>query len=69
MGKKLALVLLLGVILIGFSGCAAGGGGVFNRGWNHIQWHILGAYKDLVGLHEDIDKYVFNLDIRDPDRY
>ena len=71
MAKKLALVFLLGVALIAFSGCASGGGigGTLHRGWNHIQWHILGAYKDLVNIHEEVDKYFFNLDIRDPDRY
>ena len=69
MGKKIALGIMLLIVVVAFSGCAAGGGSVLHRGWNHIQWHILGAYKDLVNLHEEIDKYVFNLDIRDPDRY
>ena len=50
-------------------GCAAGGGDFFYRGWKHIEWHVLGAYKDLTQLHRDIDKFIFNLDDRDPDRY
>jgi len=67
--RKLGVVLTLVVALAGFSGCAAGGGDFFYRGWKHLEWHILGAYKDLVNLHHDIDKFVFNLDERDPDRY
>ena len=69
MVKKAFLALMLVVIVVGFSGCASGGGSILHDGWKHLQWHILGAYKDLVNLHEEIDKYVFNLDIRDPDRY
>jgi hypothetical protein len=69
MVRKTFLGLLLVVAVVAFSGCAMGSGGVLHRGWNHLQWHILGAYKDLTNLHEEIDKYVFNLDIRDPDRY
>ena len=69
MVKKAFLALMLVVVVIGFSGCAAGGGNIFEDAWKHIQWHILGAYKDLVNIHEEIDKYVFNLDVRDPDRY
>jgi hypothetical protein len=67
--KKLGTVLALVAIMTGFSGCAAGGGDFFYRGWKHFEWHILGAYKDLVNLHKDIDKFVFNLDERNPDRY
>ena len=69
MAKKLGLAALLAVVMVTFSGCASGGGDFFYRGWTHIEWHILGAYKDLVQLHRDIDRYVFNLDDRDPDRY
>jgi hypothetical protein len=69
MAKKLGLAALLAVTMFTFSGCAAGGGDFFYRGWKHIEWHVLGAYKDLVQLHRDIDRYVFNLDDRDPDRY
>jgi len=69
MAKKVAtLILALGTAL-SFSGCARGGGDFFYRGWKHLEWHILGAYKDLVNLHRDIDRYIFNLDERDPDRY
>lgn len=67
--KKLSLVLMLALVAFTFSGCAAGGGDFFYRTWKHLEWHILGAYKDLVELHREIDRYVFNLDERDPDRY
>ena len=69
MAKKLGLSLALVAVLLSFSGCAAGGGDFFYRGWKHLEWHVLGAYKDLTQLHRDIDKFIFNLDDRDPDRY
>lgn len=69
MVRKLGMALLLGVVSLVFSGCAAGGGDFFYRGWKHFEWHVLGAYKDLVQLHKEIDRYVFNLDERNPDRY
>jgi len=67
--KKLGMALALTLTAVSFSGCAAGGGDFFYRGWKHLEWHVLGAYKDLVNLHRDIDKFVFNLDERNPDRY
>lgn len=69
MAKKVATLILAVVAALSFSGCAGGGGDFFYRGWKHLEWHILGAYKDLVNLHRDIDRYIFNLDERDPDRY
>ena len=69
MAKKAALILMLVVVAFAFSGCASGGGDFWYRSWKHIEWHFLGAYKDLVELHKDIDRYVFNLDERNPDRY
>lgn len=69
MVKKIAIAMLLVVVAFSFSGCAHGSGDFFYRAWKHFQWHILGAYKDLVLLHRDIDRYVFDLDERDPDRY
>lgn len=69
MAKKLGLVLMMFVIVFSFSGCASGGGDFFYRMFKHFEWHVLGAYKDLVEFHRDIDKYVFNLDERNPDRY
>jgi hypothetical protein len=69
MAKKVARFLLIAVVALAFTGCARGGGDFFYRGWKHLEWHFLGAYKDLVNLHKDIDRYVFNLDERDPDRY
>ncbi len=69
MAKKVARAVLAVVVAIAFTGCARGGGDFFYRGWKHLEWHILGGYKDLVNLHRDIDRYVFNLDERDPDRY
>ncbi len=69
MAKKLGLVFMMVVVMFSFSGCASGGGDFFYRAWKHLEWHILGAYKDLVNLHRDIDRYVFNLDERDPNRY
>ena len=67
--KKICLAFALAVAVSGFAGCAHDSGSVFYRGWKHIEWHILGAYKDLVDLHKEIDWYMFNLDERDPDRY
>ena len=66
--KRMTCALMLAIVLVGFSGCV-GGGDFFYRGWKHIQWHILGAYKDFAQLHREIDRYFFNLDERDPDRY
>ena len=48
---------------------AIGSDDFFYRGWKHIQWHIMGAYKDFAQLHREIDRYFFNLTERDPDRY
>ena len=67
--KKLGIALLMAVVVAAFSGCAQDSGGVFYRIWKHFEWHLLGAYKDLANLHKDIDKFIFNLDERDPDRY
>jgi hypothetical protein len=69
MAKKLLVGCLIIVVALSFSGCAHGGGDFLYRAWKHFEWHVLGAYKDLVDLHRAIDKYVFNLDERDPDRY
>ncbi len=69
MPKKWMRVLMMVLALVTFSGCARGGEGLFDHMWKHVQWHLLGAYKDLVELHKDIDRYVFNLDERNPDRY
>lgn len=44
-------------------------GDFFYRAWKHFEWHILGAFKDLEEFHRDIDRHVFGLDERDPDRY
>ncbi|MBI4565850.1 MAG: hypothetical protein HY716_14275 [Planctomycetes bacterium] len=69
MVKKVAVTAMLALMTMTFSGCARDTGSVFYRGWKHLEWHILGAYKDLVQLHREIDRYIFNLDERDPDRY
>lgn len=69
MAKKLTKILMAAVVALTFSGCAHGGEGFFDRMWKHLEWHFLGAYKDLVELHREIDRYVFNLDERNPDRY
>lgn len=69
MVKKALSVVMALVIAVAFSGCAHDTGNIFYRAWKHVQWHLLGAYKDLVELHKEIDRYVFNLDERDPDRY
>lgn len=69
MPKKLGRLVMMLVALMMFTGCARGGEGFFDRFWHHVQWHLLGAYKDLVELHKEIDRYVFNLDERNPDRY
>mgnify|MGYP001616224773 FL=1 len=69
MAKKLGMALLIAATTLTFSGCAAGGGDFFYRSWKHVEWHFLGAYKDLVQFHRDVDKFVFNLDDRNPDRY
>ena len=67
--KKLGVALAFVALTFTFSGCAAGGGDFIYRGWKHFEWHSLGAYKDLVNLHRDVDRFVFNLDERNPDRY
>jgi hypothetical protein len=69
MAKKMVCALLLVAVLFSFTGCASGSGDFFYRAWKHLEWHILGAYKDLCELHREIDRYVFNLDERNPDRY
>ena len=69
MAKKAGLALLILVAAVAFTGCARDSGSVFYRAWKHVEWHLLGAYKDLVQLHKEIDRYVFDLDERDPDRY
>lgn len=67
--RKIGLAIVLAVVAGTFTGCARDSGSFFYRGWKHIEWHILGAYKDLVELHKEIDRYIFNLDEKDPDRY
>ena len=67
--KNMARIALLGLSALGLWGCAHGGEDVYQRGWSHTEWHVLGAYKEFVGLHEDFDRYFFNLDTRNPDRY
>lgn len=67
--KKFGLVVLTAVVAVAFTGCARDSGSFWYRAWKHVEWHLLGAYKDLVELHKEIDRYVFNLDERDPDRY
>jgi hypothetical protein len=67
--KKFGMALLMVVVALSFSGCARESGSVFYRIWKHLEWHVLGAYKDLVELHKEIDRYAFNLDERNPDRY
>jgi hypothetical protein len=39
------------------------------RAWDHTKWHINGAYQDLVEIHKTVDRHVFNLDEKNPDRY
>src|SRR5206468_976241 len=67
--KRIGRAALAVIVLASFSGCANDSGSVFYRAWKHLEWHLLGAYKDLANLHKDIDKFIFNLDERDPDRY
>jgi hypothetical protein len=69
MVKRIGLVLMMAVVAVTFSGCSHDSGSVFYRAFKHLEWHILGAYKDLVDLHKEIDRYFFDLDERDPDRY
>jgi hypothetical protein len=67
--KRFGMALLVAAVAFSFTGCARDPGNVFYRAWKHIEWHILGAYKDFVELHKEIDRYAFNLDERNPDRY
>jgi hypothetical protein len=67
--KKLSALVMALVVAVAFTGCARDSGSIFYRGWKHFQWHVLGFYKDLVELHKEVDRYVFNLDERNPDRY
>lgn len=69
--KKMALAALLGVVLCG-SGCgivARGGEDFVFRAWKHVELHILKFYKQFVKMHEEVDRYVFDLDWEDPDNY
>ena len=69
MAKKFMLLLVV-VMAYALIGCKSHGGyGLWHRGWKHMEWHLLGAYKDLVQIHKGIDRYIFNLDERNPDRY
>jgi hypothetical protein len=67
--KRFGMAVLMAFVAVTFTGCSRDSGSVFYRAFKHLEWHILGAYKDLVELHKEIDRYFFNLDERDPDRY
>ena len=67
--KRTGLAVLMAFMALTFSGCSNDSGSVFYRAFKHLEWHILGAYKDLCELHREIDRYFFDLDERDPDRY
>ena len=67
--KRIGLAAMMAVVVLSFSGCSNDSGSVFYRAYKHLEWHILGAYKDLCELHREIDRYFFDLDERDPDRY
>jgi hypothetical protein len=55
--------------LAGLAGCARGGADVFYRSAKHFELHVLRFHKDFTAVHEDVDRYFFRLDERDPDSY
>jgi hypothetical protein len=63
--KKLLSVLLLAGILFGVSGC----GDYLYRVKNYTEWHIKGAYNDLIDMQRWIDKHVMNQDVMNPNDY
>ena len=69
--RKLALVALSVLTLFSFSGCRIGGGGEDfpYRGWKHVEWHFYKFHRQLVNLHVQIDRFIFDLDEEDPDNY
>jgi len=71
LGKGL-LVLLIAVMIFSLVGCRIvghGGEDFLYRAWKHIELHILKIYKELVKMHAEIDRYIFDLDWEDPDNY
>lgn len=72
MAGKIFVILLIAVCLIAFMGCrfiGHGGEDFPYRAWKHIELHILKFYKELVKMHAEIDRYIFDLDWEDPDNY
>jgi hypothetical protein len=70
-GKGLIVVLIV-VLMFSMVGCRIvghGGEDFFYRAWKHIELHILKIYKELVKMHAEIDRYIFDLDWEDPDNY
>ncbi len=64
MRKRLAILGLLALA----AGCSSTEE-LGYRFWKHIEWHLHGAYQDLVEIHKFVDRHAFNLDERNPDRY
>jgi hypothetical protein len=70
--KKILVVVLIAVLMVSMSGCriiGRGGEDFPYRAWKHIELHILKFYKELVKMHAEIDRYIFDLDWEDPDNY
>lgn len=68
MRVRFGVVALLALAAVASFGCSSTDEAGY-RFWKHIEWHLHGAYQDLVGIHQFIDRQVFNLDERNPDRY
>jgi hypothetical protein len=69
---KCLIVLLIAVLMVTMVSCRIvghGGEDFLYRAWKHIELYILKFYKDLVKIHAEIDRYVFDLDWEDPDNY
>ena len=73
MVKKAMLLVLMALFMVApNSGCrliGRGGEDFPYRAWKHIELHILKFYKELVKMHAEIDRYIFDLDWEDPDNY
>jgi hypothetical protein len=57
--KKLLVVAVLSLVVMGLGGC-------FTLSSSHNAAHFRSWYQDLIDLHEVTDKYFLNFDHNDP---
>jgi hypothetical protein len=69
--RKILLILFLIFLVLILLSCQTGRGGEdwLYRTKKHLELHVLKFYKQLTELHKDIDRYIFDLDIEDPENY